>query len=67
MGTAAYAADDGVWIVQAFDNGDEGRIVAVCNSDEEARDAADALEDFFPDLRFAFFERGFRYGQNGAR
>lgn len=56
---------DSVWIVQAQNADDEGRIVAVCASAADAEKVSTELSGIFPDLAYASFPVGYRFGQHG--
>ncbi|QIK64348.1 hypothetical protein G7068_14900 [Leucobacter viscericola] len=53
----------GVWIVHGINKGEE-RIIAICDTPQEAEASIATLQDFFEDFRFAFFRRGYRFGED---
>lgn len=62
MSNTSPALSDGVWIVQAQNTDDEGRIVAVCASAADAEKVSAELSGIFPDLAHAFFPVGYKFG-----
>lgn len=62
MANTLLSSTDGVWIVQSQDTDDEGRIVAVCATLEEAEKVAAELSGIFPDLAYAHFPVGYKFG-----
>ncbi|MFD5599023.1 hypothetical protein ACFWHR_03095 [Leucobacter sp. NPDC058333] len=64
MGKDLRSESGGIWIVQALGE-DEGRILALCGSVEEAESVTDELADFFSDMRYAFFPFNHRFGRRG--
>ena len=63
MSNTSPEIPDGVWIVQAQNTDDEGRIVAVCATAEAAEKVSAELSGIFPDLAYARFPVGYRFGQ----
>jgi len=55
---------DGVWIVQAQNTDDEGRIVAVCATLADAEKVSTELSEIFSDLAYSRFPVGYRFGQH---
>lgn len=53
----------GIWIVRARVE-DEDRIVAVCTSVEEAEAAVGDLSALLPELEYAYFPLGYRFGHS---
>jgi len=62
MSNTSPDLSDGVWIVQAQNTDDEGRIVAVCTSAADAEKVSAELSEIFPDLAYAFFPVGYKFG-----
>ncbi|PRI12400.1 hypothetical protein [Leucobacter massiliensis] len=66
MNAIPNRAQDGVWIVVS-DYENESRIVALCNSAEEADDFCEQHKDTLEDLAFTFFPFGYRFGGGSRR